>query len=130
MQIETQTFKKEERLKSRKIIKNLFESGKIIHQYPFKVLYFIEKNKENKYPAQIAISVSKRNFKRAVDRNSIKRKIRESYRRNKQVLYNELIKSDQNLYFFVIYTAKNDIDYSELDKSVKFLIKKISDKLY
>lgn len=129
MQIVKQTFRKEERLKSRKIIKSLFDSGKIIHQYPFKVLYFIEKPQDNKYPAQIGISVSKRNFKRATDRNYIKRKLREAYRLNKQSLYEELYRSDQNLYFFVIYTAKVDMDYNDLEKELKTLILKLKDKL-
>lgn len=129
MQIEKQTFRKEERLKSRKIIKSLFESGKIIHQYPFKVLYIIEKAHDNKYPAQIGISVSKRNFKKATERNYIKRKIRESYRQNKHSLYELLKICDQKLYFFVIYTTKNNLNFSELDIEFNALIQKIKEKL-
>lgn len=129
MQIIKQTFRKEERLKSRKIIKSLFDHGKIIHQYPFKVIYIIQKAPENNYPAQIAVSVSKRNFKRATDRNYIKRKIREAYRRNKHALYDELNKSDQRLYFFVIYTAKHDLHFIHLDQEIKNLIQKLKDIL-
>jgi|AMQJ01.1.fsa_nt_gi ribonuclease P protein component len=129
MQIEKQTFKKQERLKSRKIIKELFDCGKIIHQYPYKVLYVIEKAENSRYPVQIAISVSKKNFKRATDRNYLKRKTREAYRRNKHVLYEELNKSDQNLYFFVIYTAKHDLHFNDLDQEMKNLIQKLKHKL-
>ena len=129
MQIERQTFSKDERLKSRKLIGNLFNKGKIIHHFPFKVLYEFTDSSDFVFPAKMAVSVSKRNFKRAVDRNHIKRKIREAYRLNKKDLYNTLKKNDQKLYFFVIYTAKQDIDYQKLEEEMKLLIQKISDKL-
>ena len=129
MRSEGQTFSKDERLKSRKLIKNLFDCGKIIHHFPFKVLYHITKNENFNFPAQIAISVSKKNFKRAVDRNYIKRKIKETYRQNKHLLYEELDKIDQKLYFFVIYTARQDIDYLTLDSEMKLLIQKLNDEL-
>ena len=129
MRSERQTFSKDERLKSRKLINNLFDRGKIIHHFPFKVLYQITKNENDNFPAKIAISVSKKNFKRAVDRNYIKRKIKETYRQNKHLLYEELDKIDQKLYFFVIYTARHDIDYLRLDMEMKLLIQKLNDEL-
>ena len=129
MQTTKNTFCKEERLKSRKIINELFDRGKIIHHYPFKVLYQAKtKEKEEKYLAQIAISVSKKNFKHAVDRNYIKRKIREAYRISKHELYNNLSEGDQKLHFFVIYTAKDDLDFSLIEQEMKSLIKKINHK--
>lgn len=79
------TFKKEERISSEKIIKELFDKGSSFYLYPFKV--FFQPNPDSAYPLhQILISVSKRNFKRAVDRNLIKRRIREAYRLNKHRL--------------------------------------------
>jgi len=128
MQNERQTFKKEEKLKSKKLIEELFEKGKIIHHHPFKVLFQLTNNPEFAYPAKIGISVSKKNFKRAVDRNYLKRKIREAYRCNKSDLYNSLNHIDQKLYFFVIYTAKHDIDYSEIDLAMISLLKKLKTK--
>ena len=129
MQTERLTFSKDERLKSRKLIGNLFNKGKIIHHFPFKVLYELTDSNDFVFPAKMAVSVSKRNFKKAVDRNQIKRKMREAYRLNKNDLYNALNKNDQKLYFFVIYTAKQDIDYQKLEVEMKLLIQKISDKL-
>jgi ribonuclease P protein component len=129
MQRADQKLSKNERLKSRKLIQELFEKAQIFHQYPFKVLFSFNNFEKLKYPAQIGISVSKRNFKHAVDRNRIKRKIKESYRQNKHLLYNDLEKFDQNLRFFVIYTAKADIDYSIIEESMTQLIKKIMKKL-
>jgi ribonuclease P protein component len=123
MQIINYTFCKEERLKSRKIIQELFEKGKIIHHYPFKILYAYKSTGESKFPAKIAISVSKKNFKRAVDRNRIKRKVREAYRLNKHALYSEISTSDQKVCFFVIYTAKKELEYAVIEKEIKHLIK-------
>ncbi len=76
------TFRKEERLNKEIWIKELFEKGSSFHLYPFKVLFL--PHPDLQYPVnQILISVSKRNFKRAVDRNTVKRRIREAYRLNK-----------------------------------------------
>lgn len=124
-----QKLRKEERLKSRKSISQLFETGQVTHHHPFKVLFNLKEPEESEYPAQIAISVSKKNFKRAVDRNHIKRKIRESYRRNKHLLYDGLEKNDQNVNFFVIYTAKSDLDYVTIEKAMISLLSKMIYKL-
>lgn len=118
-------FCKEERLKSHKIIQELFESGKIVHHYPFKVLYAYKPKGESKFPVKIAISVSKKNFKRAVDRNRIKRKVREAYRLNKHTLYSKIVTSDQMGYLFVIYTAKKELEYAVIEKEIKSLIVKV-----
>lgn len=123
-----QTFKKGERLKSRKMINDLFGHGEIMYHNPFRILYLTQEMNAD-FPAQIAISVSKKNFKRAVDRNYIKRKIREAYRKNKHLLYDVLEQNDQSLSFFVIYTAKTDMDYILIEKEIKSLINKLSNKL-
>jgi len=79
------TFKKEERISKEKIIQELFEKGSSFYLYPFKVFFL--PNPDAAFPVhQILISVSKKNFKRAVDRNLIKRRIREAYRLNKNML--------------------------------------------
>jgi len=129
MQIKKQTFNKDERLKSRKLIGNLFSTGKIIHHYPFKLLYIVDENSDFKYPAQFAVSVTKRNFKRAVDRNRLKRKIREAYRLNKSDLYYSLDQNDQKVYFFVIYTATDDLAYQEIEEEMIKLIQKLAKKI-
>ncbi|HKZ36214.1 MAG TPA: ribonuclease P protein component [Chryseolinea sp.] len=79
------TFQKKERLSKEKLIKELFDKGSSFYLFPFKVFFMA--NPDPEYPFhQILISVSKRNFKRAVDRNLIKRRIREAYRLNKTKL--------------------------------------------
>ena len=74
------TLGKKERLKSKKLIGKLFEEGKSIKKYPFRLIYLIQDKNSFKIKTQASFSVPKRNFKKAVDRNRIKRLIKEAYR--------------------------------------------------
>lgn len=102
------TFKKEERLSKEKIIQELFDKGSSFYLYPFKVFFLA--NRDNQYPYhQVLISVSKKNFKKAVDRNLIKRRIREGYRLNKNQI------GDQNkLVIAYIYSAKEILPSAQI----------------
>lgn len=91
------TFKKSERLSQKKLIQELFDKGSSFYLYPFKVFFL----PSEKHLHQIVTSVPKSIFKRAVDRNTIKRRIREGYRLNKTKL-----RSDQFFSIAYIYTAK------------------------
>src|SRR5687767_2812315 len=97
------TFRKQERLSGKKKIEELMEKGNSFSKFPFRVVW---KEADNGVSprAQIAISVSKRNFKKAVDRNRIKRQIREAYRTGKQPLYEHLEAKNKKIIFMVIYT--------------------------
>jgi ribonuclease P protein component len=102
------TFKKEERLFKEKIIKELFDKGSSFYLYPFKVFFLPNPDRQYSYH-QILISVSKKNFKKAVDRNLIKRRIREGYRLNKNLL------GDQNkLVIAYIYSAKEILPSAQI----------------
>lgn len=92
------SFKKAERLSKKKLIQELFSKGSSFYLHPFKVIYLKSTDSEVN---QILISVPKSNFKRAVDRNTIKRRIREGYRLNKSALT-----SDKNFLIAYIYSAK------------------------
>jgi len=79
------TFQKEERLSKEKLIQELFDKGSSFYLYPFKV--FFMPNPDQHHPChQVMFSIAKRNFRHAVDRNLIKRRIREGYRLNKSML--------------------------------------------
>jgi len=79
-------FKKEEKLKHKKLITLLFKEGKSISKYPIQLVYFKFQHNGNR-ALKAGFTVSKRNFKRAVDRNLIKRHLREAYRLKKQTIY-------------------------------------------
>jgi len=79
------TFGKSERLKKEKLIKELFNGGSSFYLFPFKVFYLPQPDPDCAFH-QVLVSVSKRNFKRAVDRNRIKRLTREAYRLQKHTL--------------------------------------------
>lgn len=83
-----QQFPKEQRLCGRKAIANLFENGKRISRYPLQLVYFLSDADEKQVSGiQILVSVSKRNFRLAHDRNRLKRQIREAWRLSRQILH-------------------------------------------
>ena len=105
--------RKSERLSSQKQIQALFSHGKSFNARPF-VIRYLELAEPDQKEHQILVSVSKRNFKRAVDRNRIKRQIREAYRLNKHLLANL---SDKYAIAY-IYTFKKMIAYKELENKL------------
>lgn len=113
-------FSKSERLHSKKDIQELFARGSSFYLFPFKVL--VHKQTINSVIRhQLLISVSKRNFKRAVDRNAIKRRIREGYR-----LQKSLVNNHASLHIGLIYTAKSILPTEEIHKAIASVIKKLN----
>ena len=96
-----QTFSREERLSSRKLIEKIIEDGKSISVNPFRISWTLAEL-TTAFPAQLAIAVPKRFFKRAVDRNRIKRLIREVYRKNKSGIYDSLKAADKQCAILVV----------------------------
>jgi len=118
------SFKKKERLTSKKEIEKLFTEGNCFFIYPLKI-YWIISDSDMTHPAQVLISVSKRNFKKAVTRNILKRRIREAYRLNKNLLYKDLQDFGLNLCIAFIYTAGKISLYKEIEASMIASIEKI-----
>jgi ribonuclease P protein component len=118
--------KKEERLCSKKVIDKIFAEGKSILVFPLKIV-FIKDPGELKSPVQVAFSVGKKNFKRAVHRNAIKRKMKEAYRLNKIPLW-EVI-NDKQLAVFFIFIGKKLPDFKQLDTAMKRGIERVSKEI-
>ena len=112
------TLRREERLKSKKLIAKLYEDGKSFKVFPLRIIYLQTEHISN-YPVQIGFSVPKRNFKRAVDRNKIKRLLRESYRKEKYTIYSQ---SNKKFIFMISYLAKEDKGYAEIEIKMKKLL--------
>ena len=114
------TFNKHEKLKRKKLIEQLFEKGTSIYEFPLRMVY-LKINHSSEYPVQVSFSVSKKKFKKAVDRNKIKRLLRECYRKNKHLLYDEI----ENKYILMItFTDEKHYKYVEVEEKMIYLIKK------
>ncbi|GAB3326898.1 ribonuclease P protein component [Marivirga atlantica] len=111
------SFKKEERLKSKKLIQELFSEGSSFYLYPFKVIWAVQSNSSDSVSKhKILISVPKRKFKRAVDRNSVKRRVREAYRLNKAIISPEEV--NKTFHIAYIYTADKILPQSVISKKL------------
>jgi len=112
------TFRKEERLCSRKYLDLLFKSGSSFLLYPFRVSYiFVDSPAE--VQAQVVINVPKKRYKRAVDRNLLKRRIREAYRLNKQEnLYSKLPADKGLLLFSIQFVGKDKYEFAFIEKKL------------
>ncbi len=114
-----QTFGKKQKLKSKKLIAQVFTEGKAVTKFPVKLLYIPVETLDNH---QATFAVPKKNFKSAVDRNRIKRQLREAYRLQKEQL---ITGSTIKFALLFLYLGKDKPNYAHLEKSVDILIKKI-----
>jgi len=121
---ENLTFPKEEKLKSRKMIGKIFSDGTAVKSYPIRI-QFIFHDFEGFPSCQIGASVPKRNFKKAVDRNRIKRQIKEAYRLNKNSFIQKLEAADKKIAMMIIYSGKEKFDYDKIESSTIKAIQKI-----
>lgn len=124
------TFKKEERLCNKKLIDELFHNGSSFLCYPFKASWLLVDDAAQTTSAQVLISVSKRRYKRAVDRNLIKRRLREAYRLQKQQhLYELLISTDKKIVLSLGYIGKQIESFDFIEKKMLKLLKQLSEQL-
>lgn len=127
MQGHGNTFQKKERLCRKKIINQLTQGEEVnkIAEYPFLLVYKITILPE-KIPAQVAFGVGRKSFRKAVERNYIRRQMRELYRTNKQLIYPSLLEKNKQVAMLIIYTAAGKTEFSQMKKSFTRLIEKFN----
>jgi ribonuclease P protein component len=121
------TLGKKERLKSRKQIEQLFAEGKNFPLAPFRVYFLSSPLANHQLPVilQFGVGVSGKNFKRAVDRNRIKRLTREAYRLQKKELHEILKQKKIQLNIFLIYTGKEMPEFNIIKEKVNVVLNKL-----
>ncbi|MCX7551282.1 ribonuclease P protein component [Xanthomarina sp. F2636L] len=118
------SYPKKEKLKSETLISKLFLEGKSVSAYPLRMIY-LKTNFDETVLVKAGVSVSKRNFKKAVDRIRIKRLLREAYRLNKASYFNNLT---TQYAFMILYIGKEKPTFVEVEAKMKLLLQKFVDK--
>ncbi|MCK7589482.1 ribonuclease P protein component [Subsaxibacter sp. CAU 1640] len=119
------TFNKKEKLKSEKLITQLFEEGQSVAAYPLRMVY-LQTSFDDDIKVKAGVSVSKRNFKKAVDRNRIKRLMREAYRLQKASYFNNL---SESYALMILYIGKDGTDFETVNHKMKSLLDKFLHKI-
>ena len=118
------TYPKKEKLKSKTTINLLFSEGNSVSKFPLRLVY-VENKEPNAELMKMGVSVSKKYFKKAVDRNYFKRVLRETYRLNKHLLIDHLEKPYAFMFF---YQSKERLSYQEIEEKTIQLFQKFNER--
>jgi ribonuclease P protein component len=122
-----QTFSKDERLSSHRMISRLFAEGSTFHLKPFRVTWMPAAS-GGPSPVQVLMSVPKYNFKKAVHRNMIRRRMKEAYRLNKHIVYDSLTEKQQHLLLCITYTAKEIVPFDLIQGKIILLLQRLTEE--
>ncbi len=118
------SFKKQERLCSLNLFKDLLANGDSFFIYPFKCVW-IENINQSLPLVQIAFAIPKKKIRFAVNRNTIRRRTKEAYRLNKQQLLKHLQENNKHLSILLIYAEKAEIDYCEIENKIILILQRL-----
>src|SRR5512138_1341654 len=121
-----ETFRKEERLCSRTEIRRLYHEGRPVSARLLRAQW-LPGATGFPAPAQVVIIVPKALLPKATDRNLVKRRIRESYRKNKKILYDYLSAEERQILFSISYTTKEILSFSEIKEKIILLLHRLID---
>jgi len=119
-------YSKSEKLKSKKAIENLFSKGKSINAFPIRAIYTKKPIPEN-VSINAGVVVSKKNIKLAVNRNLVKRRMREAYRLNNHALKASLNEKETELDIMFIYSSKELLPFATIEGKMKALLTRLSE---
>lgn len=119
------TYPKKEKLKSKTTIDLLFSEGNSVSKFPLRLVY-VENKEANAALLKMGVSVSKKYFKKAVDRNYFKRALRETYRLNKHILIDALEKPYAIMFF---YQTKEHLSFQEIEEKTIQLFQKFNETI-
>lgn len=124
--VNDQCFSKQERIVSQKLIDELFLSGKShsLATFPLRAVFMFIDRREGDAPIQVLMSVPKKRFKHAVDRNRVKRQLREAYRHHRDILLTQL-PADKAVALAFIWLSDTHFPSEVVEKRVVTLLKKI-----
>ena len=118
------TFRKHDRLNSSLEIEALYREKQFVVVYPLKCYYSFSKTTEDKNVVRVAFAAPKRTLKKAVERNTLKRRMREAYRLNYKNIFEAFMnQKEQQLKLFFIYVGKGVLDYRGIEKSMRAILK-------
>ena len=123
-----QTLTKAERLRSRKIISPLFNEGNSIVASPIRMVW-VQVENADKSPLQFAVSVPKKKFKRAVDRNRLKRQMREVVRKNKSEIKKLLQEKNKPCAMMFVFTGKEKAEFKEIEEKIILILQRFVSKI-
>ena len=134
------TLCRDERLRGERTISQLFDKGKTFFQVPYKVFWIKNQWQEQEgqgqgqalplqYPCRFAVSVPRRRFKRATKRNLLKRRTREAFRTNKQILNLNVTKREEQIHLILIYSIDKILPFIEIDEAIKKILQRISKRV-
>ncbi len=123
-------FRKRERIVSLKLIETLFGGGvsQSVAAFPLRAVYMLSERQPNEASAQLLISVPKKRFHHAVDRNRVKRQVREAFRQHKDLLY-QAIPDNQRLLLAFIWISDEHHSTAEVERRVVNLMKRIKENV-
>ena len=123
------TFRKRERMVSNLLIEALFDSGRSrsVSAFPLRAVYRTTERREGSAPVQVLISVPKKRFRHAVDRNRVKRQIREAYRHHKELLWQQ-IPDDKMMLLGFVWLSDRHSPTAEVEKRIVSILQRIAVK--
>ena len=119
------TLGKAEKLKSRKLIEQLFKIGKSFSNFPFRIVYTFVTGEKAQSGVQVGFSVSTKFFKKATDRNRIKRLMREGYRLQKNSFADAVKNNNKSIAVFFIYTGNELPEYDLVFEKIGLAIERL-----